>query len=56
MCSKTPLSYDDRMLGAIMEYAKAGMPQLISSLSIAGATAPVTMEGTLVVQNADVLA
>jgi trimethylamine---corrinoid protein Co-methyltransferase len=56
LCSLTPLAYDDRMLSAIMEYAKAGMPQLISSLSIAGATAPVTMEGTLVVQNAEILA
>jgi trimethylamine--corrinoid protein Co-methyltransferase len=56
LCTRTPLAYDDRMLGAIMEYAKTGMPQLISSLSIAGATSPVTMEGTLVVQNAEVLA
>ncbi|SDO88772.1 trimethylamine methyltransferase family protein [Desulforhopalus singaporensis] len=56
LCSLTPLSYDESMLGAIMEYARAGMPQLISSLSIAGATAPVTMEGTLVVQNAEILA
>ena len=56
LCSLTPLAYDDRMLSAIMEYARAGMPQLISSLSIAGATTPVTMEGTLVVQNAEVLA
>ena len=56
LCTRTPLAYDDRMLGAIMEYAAAGMPQLISSLSIAGATSPVTLEGTLVVQNAEVLA
>ena len=56
LCTLTPLAYDDRMLSAIMEYAQAGMPQLISSLSIAGATTPVTMEGTLVVQNAEVLA
>ena len=56
LTSLTPLAYDDKMAGAIMAYAKAGMPQLISSLSIAGATAPVTMEGTLVVQNAEVLA
>ena len=56
LCSLTPLAYDDKMLGAIMEYAEAGMPQLISSLSIAGATSPVTLEGTLVVQNAEVLA
>ena len=56
LCTRTPLAYDDRMLSAIMVYARAGMPQLISSLSIAGATSPVTMEGTLVVQNAEVLA
>lgn len=56
LCSLTPLGYDDKMCGGIMEYARAGMPQLISSLAIAGATSPVTMEGTLVVQNAEVLA
>ncbi len=56
LCSLTPLAYDDKMCGGIMEYAKAGMPQLISSLSIAGATSPVTMEGTLVVQNTEILA
>jgi trimethylamine--corrinoid protein Co-methyltransferase len=56
LCSRTPLGFDERMLGAIMTYAEAGMPQLISSLAIAGATAPVTLEGTLVVQNAEILA
>jgi trimethylamine--corrinoid protein Co-methyltransferase len=56
LCSLTPLGFDDKMCGAIMAYAEAGMPQLISSLSIAGATSPVTMEGTLVVQNAEILA
>ena len=54
--SRSPLSYDDRMLGAMMAYARAGLPQLISALSIAGATGPVTMEGTLVVQIAETLA
>ena len=54
--SRPPLSYDDRMLGAMLAYAKAGLPQIISALSIAGATGPVTMEGTLVVQNAETLA
>ena len=56
LCSLTPLVYDGRMLGAIMEYARAGQPQLISSLGIAGATSPVTLAGTLAVQNAEVLA
>lgn len=54
--SRSPLSYDDRMLSAMMTYARAGLPQLISALSIAGATGPVTMEGALVVQLAETLA
>jgi len=56
LCSLSPLKYDLRMLGALMEYAKAGQPQLISSLSIAGATGPVTLAGNLALQNAEVLA
>jgi trimethylamine--corrinoid protein Co-methyltransferase len=54
--SLTPLKYDERMLGAIMVYAQYGQPQLISSLAIAGATAPVTMGGLLALQNAEILA
>lgn len=56
LCSITPLAYDEKMLAAIMEYARVGMPQLISSLCNAGATSPVSMEGTLVVQCAEILA
>jgi len=56
LCSLTPLKYDLRMLGALMEYARAGQPQLISSLAIAGATGPVTLAGNLALQNAEVLA
>lgn len=55
-CSLTPLGYDERMLGAMMEYAKAGQPQLVNSLAIAGATAPITLAGQLAVQNAEILA
>jgi trimethylamine--corrinoid protein Co-methyltransferase len=44
------------MLGALVEYARAGQPQLISSLSIAGATGPVTLAGNLALQNAEILA
>ena len=55
-CSLTPLCYDERMLGAMMTYAEAGQPQLINSLAIAGATAPVTLAGALAVQNAEILA
>ena len=52
----SPLKYDLRMLGTLMEYAKAGQPQLISSLCIAGATGPVTLAGNLAQQNAEILA
>jgi trimethylamine--corrinoid protein Co-methyltransferase len=44
------------MLGAIIEYARVGQPQLISSLVIAGATGPTTLAGTLALQNAEILA
>jgi len=54
--SLSPLKYDVRMLRALMEYARAGQPQLISSLSIAGATGPVTLAGNLALQNAEILA
>jgi trimethylamine--corrinoid protein Co-methyltransferase len=54
--SLTPLKYDARMLGALMEYAAAGQVPLIASLAIAGATGPVTLAGNLALQNAEVLA
>ena len=53
--SLTPLKYDARMLEAIMEYAAAGQPLIISSLAIAGATGPVTLAGNLALQNAEIL-
>ena len=52
----TPLKYDARMLEALMEYAADGQPQIIASLAIAGATGPVTMAGSLALQNAEVMA
>jgi trimethylamine--corrinoid protein Co-methyltransferase len=54
--SITPLKFDDRMLGAMVEYAKHNQAMIIASLAMAGATSPVTLAGTLVVQNAEVLA
>ncbi|MEL7565092.1 MAG: trimethylamine methyltransferase family protein [Dehalobacterium sp.] len=55
-CTLTPLSYDDKMAGAIIAYAQYRQPQLINSLCIAGATTPVTIAGTVALQNAEVLA
>lgn len=55
-CTLTPLSYDERQLGAIRAYAETGQPQLVNSLSIAGMTTPATLAGLVSVQNAEVLA
>ena len=55
-CSLTPLGYDERMLSAMLVYAKAGQPQIVNTLASAGATAPVTLAGMLAVQNAEILA
>ncbi len=55
-CTLTPLSYDDKMAGAIVAYAEYGQPQLVNSLCIAGATTPATISGAIALQNAEVLA
>jgi trimethylamine--corrinoid protein Co-methyltransferase len=55
-CTLTPLSYDDKMAGALIAYAETGQPQLVNSLSISGATTPSTIAGTVSLQNAEVLA
>lgn len=55
-CTLTPLSYDDKMAGAIIAYAEYGQPQLVNSLSIAGATTPTTLAGAIALQNAEILA
>ncbi|HHX50599.1 MAG TPA: trimethylamine methyltransferase family protein [Clostridia bacterium] len=52
----TPLILDERMLGALMEYARAGQAVIIASLAMAGATSPASLAGTLALQNAEVLA
>jgi trimethylamine--corrinoid protein Co-methyltransferase len=55
-CALTPLSYDDKMAGAIIAYAEYGQPQLVNSLSIAGATNLATIAGAIALQNAEILA
>ena len=38
-----------------MEFARAGVPINILSMALAGGTSPITLDGTLVVHNAEVL-
>lgn len=55
VCPSSPLQLHKGTAEIIMESAKAGVPVNILSMVMAGATAPVTLAGTLVIHNAEVL-
>ncbi|MBU7006102.1 trimethylamine--corrinoid protein Co-methyltransferase [Peptococcaceae bacterium DYL19] len=55
VCPSSPLQLHKATSEIIMESARAGIPVNILSMVMAGATAPVTLAGTLVVHNAEVL-
>jgi trimethylamine--corrinoid protein Co-methyltransferase len=52
----SPLRYDDRMLSALMEYARAGQALIITPFLLMGAMSPVSIPATLVQQMAEALA
>ena len=52
----SPRRYDDRMLGDILVYAKARQALLITPFLMSGAMSPVSVAGTLALQNAEALA
>ena len=52
----SPLRYDDRMLGALMTYAEAGQPAIVTPFLMAGAMSPMGLAGTLAQQTAEALA
>ncbi len=54
--TNSPLQIDGRMLEALMVYARFKQPVVVASLSMTGTTAPATLAGALVQQNAEILA
>jgi trimethylamine---corrinoid protein Co-methyltransferase len=54
-CPQSPLTISEGCADPIIEYARANLPQNILSMALAGATSPVTLAGTLVTHNAEVL-
>ena len=52
----SPLRFDDRMLGAMLEYVRAGQPVVITPFLLMGAMSPVSLPATLVQQIAEALA
>ena len=52
----SPLTFDDRMLGGLITYARAGQITFITPFILAGAMSPVTMAAAFAQQNAEALA
>jgi trimethylamine--corrinoid protein Co-methyltransferase len=52
----SPLRYDDRMLAALLEYAKRGQPTIVTPFLLMGAMSPVSVPATLAQQVAEALA
>ena len=52
----SPLRYDERMLAALLEYARAGQPVIVTPFLLMGAMSPVTAPAALVQQTAEALA
>src|SRR5437588_10284410 len=48
----SPLRYDDRMLGALLEYSDAGQPCIVTPFLMAGAMSPMGLAGTVAAQTA----
>ena len=51
----SPLQLVQEDCEVIVETARSGMPLIMSTMALAGATAPVTLAGTLIVNNVEVL-
>jgi trimethylamine--corrinoid protein Co-methyltransferase len=54
-CPQSPLSLSRGCCEAIIEYARAGLPMNVLSMAMAGGSSPVTLAGTLVTHNCEVL-
>lgn len=54
-CPISPLTYSEALCESIIEYADAELPFLNLSMAMAGGTSAVTLAGTLVTHNAEVL-
>jgi len=56
VCPTSPLTISNETTEPIIVYARNGLPCTVLSMVMAGSTAPVTLAGTLVIHNAEVLA
>lgn len=56
VCPNSPLTYSDYACDGIIEYAKWNQPVLIVPAPMAGITSPAQIMGTIILQNAELLA
>lgn len=56
ICPTSPLQMSDEGCKIITEFALAGIPINVLSMALSGGTSPITLDGTLVVHNCEVLA
>lgn len=54
--SSSPLRYDDRMLGGMFAFGRAGQVLIITPFVLAGAMSPITIASAVAQQNAEALA
>ena len=54
--SSSPLRYDDRMLGGMLTFGRAGQVLVITPFVLAGAMSPITIASAVAQQNAEALA
>lgn len=54
--SLSPLQFADEMAGSLIDLARHGQACVVASLIMAGGSGPVTMDGVLALQNAEILA
>ena len=54
--SVSPRTWDTKMTGGLMEYARHGQPAILSPAVMASASGPATLAGTLALGNAEILA
>jgi trimethylamine--corrinoid protein Co-methyltransferase len=55
ICPVSPLKLPRDATEVIVETARLGLPNVVLSMAMAGGSAPVTLAGTLVIHNAEVL-
>ena len=54
-CTESPLQFEGRYVEITLKLAKLGFPCWLGSMPLGGATAPVTLAGSLVMTNAEIL-